>query len=175
MFFFLQEKNNTDHVSFYTPQIISDMMTQAVCDELDESDVLFGRETAYGKTGPSVNTHILLTTSLERSTKSFSDVFYSPGNLRSPAAIAADFCGDFGKSIVYEHESRKAKPLQSSKTNSTPTKLNTTKLNTTKLNTTKLIVIKPFNIYSPYLTDYLRHLNMLSNSIVQFICEIDKK
>jgi len=166
MYFFLQEKNNTDRASFYTPQIISDMITQSVCDNLDDSDVLFGKDRTAGRSvegtgretgdikipaGPAVSVRILITPSAEPSGKNFSSVLYSHKELYSAAHILSSALYDFGKIVAFDHEERRPRLIKQLQ----PT-----------------ITILPFNLYSTHLLDHLRHIKMLSDSISDCLQEM---
>lgn len=164
MFFFLQEKNNTDLNSFYTPQIISDMLTQAVCDELDDSDVIFTRSSAFGAKQPvqvgdagqtTTRVNTLISVATDPAGKSYSVISHAPRTLTPYAQILAESVGDWGKSVAFAHEARKARPIPGSTNKSPP-----------------LLVIHPLNLYSPHLLDYLRHTKLLAASIAQSLVEI---
>ena len=124
MFYFLQEKNNSDRVSFYTPQLVSSMVTQALLDELDDSQIQVGKQI-----GPNPDNHqnlgvkILLTPSLDPAGKDFSEILYSlPKKLGNPQLLLEPIrsnLSDWGKTLAYGFEARKPRPIPSSTSSAT--------------------------------------------------------
>lgn len=185
MFFFLQEKNNDDRVSFYTPQIISDMITQSVCDELDDSNVLIGKDRTLGRgivgdgrvtgdialpNGTYTSLNILISTSVENSGSNFSQVLYSHRELYSAAHIISSSLYDFGKIVAFNHEEKRPKLITDSLDK--PKKGKSKIRAETNTLASPYIVILPLNLYSPNLLDYLRHNKILTESIAESLVEI---
>ena len=183
MFFFLQEKNNTDQVSFYTPKIISDMITQSVCDELDDSNVLIGKDRTFGRgvvgdgkvtgdiqipaSGSVGKLNVLISVSSEKSGANFSQVLYSHRELYSVAHIISSTLYDIGKIVAFNHEEKRPRLIDS---HDKPKK-EKSKARAEIPITTPYIIILPFNLYSPNLLDYLRHNKMLTQSLTESLLE----
>lgn len=146
MLYFLQEKNNTDRVSFYTPQIVSSMVTQALLDELDDAPVQVGKQVGRDL-GGNQGLNILITPSLDPSGKDFAEILFSNRNLIPLCEPLRSNLSDWGKSLSYNFEAKRPKLIPGGK-NSPP-----------------LIIVRPFPLHSPNLPLYMKHLASLAVSL----------